>query len=101
MAPDRLSRSGRIELTLGLLALVGTGAGCSAELGATPARESQGSQVIEDGAVELVHDFGVVLPQAKHSHSFTVRNTSAKPWTLASIRSGCTCTVAKVSNEII
>lgn len=51
--------------------------------------------------VVLDHDFGITRPGRKHSHRFEVFNSSNEDWTIKSLRTTCSCTVASVSSDVI
>ena len=55
----------------------------------------------ESNGVSHEHQFGVVRPATQLSHPFTLRNDTAKPWTFASFRTTCGCTVAEISDPKI
>jgi hypothetical protein len=87
MAPNRLSRSGRVELTLGLLALAGI-------LAAGAALAVRREAPVEPGLVvnsaEL--DFGTVWEQPAFRHTFAVTNPTDRSVRVADIQTGCGCT---------
>ncbi len=103
MKPLSGSRSGEgktAKRAFVVLALIVFTIGCDWETGTTVAVRT-GPQKPTQETVELVHDFGAVRPQSKHSHRFTIKNPTDSSWRLASTLSGCTCTIAKASADFI
>lgn len=87
MAPGRLSRCGRIELTVGLLALAGIVAAGTA-LAARRAAPVEPGLVVEPGDL----DFGTAWEQPALRHAFAVTNPTDRPVRVAEIKTGCGCT---------
>ena len=79
-----------------LLPLLGVGCGN----GPTTLSVSD-SPKAERTPVEQTHRLGVVRPGAIHSHQFEITNTADVPWTFELIRAGCTCTVDRVTREVV
>ncbi len=50
---------------------------------------------------EEQHNFGLVLPKTKHTHRFSVPNTTDEIWTVKTIHVNCTCTVAEAAKNFI
>ncbi|MBA3313688.1 MAG: DUF1573 domain-containing protein [Planctomycetota bacterium] len=82
-----LCRSGRVELTVGLLLLAGiVGAG----IGLALARSTPVAPGVTVSPADL--DFGSAWEQPAYRHEFTLSNPTDQPIRFAEIKTGCGCT---------
>lgn len=90
MAPNRLPRSGRVELTLGLLALAGV-------VAAGVALAARRTTPVEPGLVvdPADLDFGTAWEQPAFRHTLTVTNPTGRPVRVADVQTGCGCTTVE------
>ncbi len=54
-----------------------------------------------DGLLKQRHDFGVVKPSVTLMHDFVIENKTASDWTLAGVKTDCSCTIATPDWKVI
>jgi hypothetical protein len=52
-------------------------------------------------STDLEHDYGIVTPGSRLSHTFTVVNPSNESWKLASVEKTCSCAILRATKLII
>ena len=64
---------------------------------------SEGRDGSQEAEIRVEHDFGVVPPGETREHVFVLENPTSDVWTFERIEveSGCSCTVAELSTEVI
>ena len=75
------------------------------EQAATVARMSASKpaepELSTDKALTRWHDFGVAKPSTTLTHEFLIENNTASDWTLAGVKTDCSCTIATPNWKVI
>ena len=53
------------------------------------------------GSLSQRHDFGVAKPSIKLKHDFVIENSTSGDWTLAGVKTDCSCTIATPDWKVI
>ncbi len=68
---------------------------------AAAAKSDESGNRIAGQALSRWHDFGVAKPSTTLSHEFLIENTTATDWTLAGVKTDCSCTIATPDWKVI
>ncbi len=66
-----------------------------------PTPEEQTSAEPADKTLTRRHDFGVAKPSITLTHEFLIENNTASDWTLAGVKTDCSCTIATPAWKVI
>lgn len=86
----------RLASSITVLFLMGAFAGGLVSLGCGSSETAALDRSVGAKGSVLVHDFQVVRPAAKYTHSFRVENNTSKNWRIKKVGTTCQCTLAKL-----
>lgn len=93
--------------SLSVLALTGCEVTVSngSRAGGAPISQAMPAQRVRSDRIPnrilLEHDFGLVAAGESRQHEFVIENPTATQWTIRSVQSSCSCTVAKPESDSI
>lgn len=92
----KLGLRSEVAIALAVLVMVILGIGCSdlASMSSSGA-DSIVPTDINKPDLGYVHDFGILLPRAEASHTFTIYNPGPTEWILRRVSESCACTTGQ------
>lgn len=67
----------------------------------TAAKSDESDDHSSDPSLSRRHDFGVAKPATTLTHEFLIENSTATDWTLAGVKTDCSCTIATPDWKVI